>query len=73
MTATAYKLNLRHIKKNHLACIIALSWLQILTERISFMKRHSDTGNDIDALEDIWKPIYAVVYAKHNVYVLSVV
>ena len=39
----------------------------------SFTKMHSDTGTDIDALEDICNPIYAVVYAKHNVYVLSVV
>jgi hypothetical protein len=36
------------------------------------MKKHSDTGTDIDALEDIFRPIYAEVYAKHNVYVLSV-
>ena len=36
------------------------------------MKKHSDTGTDINALEDICRPIYAVVYAKHNVYVLSV-
>ena len=35
-----------------------------------FTKRHPDTGTDIDALEDICRPIYAVVYAKHNVYVL---
>jgi hypothetical protein len=35
---------------------------------------HTDTGTDIDALEDICRPIYAAVYAKqHNVYVLSVV
>jgi hypothetical protein len=42
----------------------------------SLTKRHSDTGTDIDALEDICNPIYAalpVVYAIHNVYVLSVV
>jgi hypothetical protein len=30
---------------------------------------YSDTGTDIDALEDICNPIYAVVYAKHNVYI----
>ena len=36
------------------------------------MKKHSDTGTDINALEDIYRPIYAEVYAKHNVYVLSV-
>jgi hypothetical protein len=55
-----------------LACIIALSWLQILTERISFTKKHSDTGTDIDEGEDIADQ-FTVVYAKHNVYVLSVV
>jgi hypothetical protein len=36
------------------------------------MKKHSDTGTDINALEDICRPIYAEVYAKHNVYVLCV-
>jgi hypothetical protein len=33
---------------------------------------HSDTGTNIDALEDICNPIYAVVYAKQNVYVLRI-
>ena len=74
MTATAYKLHRRHIKESLGLHNCFELQLQILTERISFTaKKHSNTGTDIDALEDICRPIYAVVYAKHNVYVLSVV
>ena len=50
MTATAYKLYRRHIKES-------------LGLHNCFEKRHSDTGTDIDAVEDICRPIYAVVYA----------
>ena len=74
MTATAYKLHRRHIKESlglHNCFELVANSDLIL---ISFTKKHSDTaGTDIDALEDICRPIYAVVYAKHNVYVLSVV
>jgi hypothetical protein len=38
-----------------------------------FYEKAFDTGTDIDALEDICRPIYAVVYEKDDVYVLSVV
>ena len=72
MTATAYKLDRRHIKES-LGLHNCFELVANSDRKNIFSKRHSDTGTDIDTLEDICRPIYAVVYAKHNVNVLSVV
>ena len=75
MTATAYKLDRRHIKES----LGLHNCFELVAnsdrKNIFYIRkgRHADTGTDIDALEDICRPIYAAVYAKHNVYVLSVV
>jgi superfamily II DNA helicase RecQ len=76
MTATAYKLDRRHIKES----LGLHNCFELVAnsdrKNIFYIRKgiHADTGTDFDALEDICRPIYAAVYAKqHNVYVLSVV
>ena len=73
MTATAYKLHRRHIKES----LGLHNCFELVAnsdrKNIFYCEKAFKTGTDIDALEDICRPIYAVVYAKHNVYVLSVV
>jgi hypothetical protein len=65
MTATACKLDWRHIKEsvglhNCFELVADSDQKNIFYEK-AFRYRHSDTGTDIDALEDICRPIsYAV-------------
>jgi superfamily II DNA helicase RecQ len=72
MIATAYKLDRRHIKES-LGLHNCFELVANCDRKNIFYEQAFDTWTDIDTLEDICRPIYAVVYAKHNVYVLSVV
>jgi hypothetical protein len=71
MTATAYKLDRRHIEWFGLHNCFEL--IANSDRKNIFYEKAFRYRQDIDALEDICRPIYAPVYAKHNVYVLSVV
>jgi hypothetical protein len=69
---TAYKLDRRHIKES-LGLHNCFELVANSDRKNIFYEKAFRYSTDIDGLEDICRPIYAVVYAKHNVYVLSVV
>ena len=77
MNATAYKLDRRHIKES-LGLHNCFELVANSDRKNTFYIRkgiHADTGTDIDALHGRYLQTnlqYAAVYAKHNVYVLSV-
>ena len=71
-TPTAYKPDQKHIKES-LGLHNCFEFVANSDRKNIFYEKAFRYRQDIDALEDICGPIYAVVCAKHNVYVLSVV